>query len=243
LVRAIAERGVDVAFVAHGHRARIDHARHVSIDDDPRIVGDESLVAARALHDLAPVVVGRSLSTAIAFAGRSAGTLVVDRLLQTRPRALACSVLAVDAEQPWGSGRTFPFGDLLAPREELLAIADFVVPIGEADARHEVAIEHAVDRVGIVTSVARPDRIVRTLLDRGVEPIVHVERSDHAPTSTAEIQRISRLAARHGIDAWLVDEKSSVWLIGDLGAPVRSIAHRLVLAPSIVDRVLASPAR
>src|SRR5438445_227713 len=65
-----------------------------------------------------------------ASAGRVA-CLVVDGVLQARPYEFACSLLTIDEDLPWGSGKCPPAGDLKAPREALLAAADAVVSVGE----------------------------------------------------------------------------------------------------------------
>lgn len=240
IVRALVERGERAAFVGHAYRGRVDRPTRVSTDDDVRLVGDEALVAARALRDVAPVFVGETRARAISFAAKEARTLVVDHLLQTRPRPLDVSVLALDDRNPWGSERTFPFGDLVALPDALASLADVVVRIGSDDARHALGLPALSARLGIVTSVARPERILRELCARDVHPVVHVERADHARTPPREIKRISTLAARHRIDAWLADEKTFVSIAGDLGAPLVPIAHRVMLSPSLVDRLALS---
>ena len=239
IARALVERGERVVFVAHGHGGRVDRARRVHVDDDVRFVGDESIVAARALADVAPVIVGRSRAHALAFAATLGETLVVDHLHQTRPRPLDRAVLSLDARRPFGSGRTFPFGDLVAAPDTLTSLADVVVHVGADDARHVVSFARA-ERVGLITSVARPERVLRTVRDAGIDPVVHVERADHARLEPQEARALSTLARRHRLDAWLADEKSSVRLGDRAGAPIHVLGHRLALAPSIVDRLARS---
>jgi tetraacyldisaccharide 4'-kinase len=240
IVHALVDRGERAVFVAHGHRGRIDHARVVRIDDDPRIVGDESVVAARRLDDVAPVVVGRSRHEAIAFAATMGDTLVVDHLHQTRPRPLDRAVLAIDHHRPWGSGRTFPFGDLVAAPDVLASIADVVVRIGGDEATNAVHVPACGERVGLVTSVARPERIVRSLSGVGISLSVHVERADHAPSSSRERARLEDLARRHRLDAWFADDKSAVLVGPRAGVPIVALEHRLALHSSVVDRLARS---
>ncbi len=58
--------------------------------------------------------------------------IVVDGLLQAAPVRLAASLLVVDAEAPWGSGRCPPLGDLRAERGRLLKACDGVVTLHRA---------------------------------------------------------------------------------------------------------------
>lgn len=226
LVEAIAARGARVALVGHGHRAKVDGAVQVHADDDPGRVGDEALLAARALH--APVFVGRDRGEVLRLAARRADVLVVDRLLQTRPARLACSILAVDARgaAPW------PFGDLVAPWRSLRAACDVVVEIGSAVAPVTVELPPLPERFGLVTSVARPARVLASLPR---SPIVHLERGDHAPGSAGELRLLDALRRRHRLEAWVADAKTCV-LLPELGAlPVR---HFVTPSEALVDRVL-----
>jgi tetraacyldisaccharide 4'-kinase len=240
IVRALVERGERAVFVAHGHRGRVDRARVVQTDDDPRIVGDESIVAARRLENVAPVIVGRNRGESIAFAATFGDTLVVDHLHQTRPRPLDRAVLAIDRHRPWGSGRTFPFGDLVATPDTLASIADVVVRIGGDEAMHVLRIPPLGGRIGLVTSVARPDRIVRSLEDLGASPVIHVERADHAAGTRRDHARLTDLARRHRLEAWRADDKSAVLLGPHAGVPIVALEHRLALDSSVVDRLARS---
>ncbi len=248
LARALVERGERVAFVAHGHGGVAHAPRTVTSDDDPAIVGDEALLAARALSSIALVFSGGSREERLALAATQGRILVVDRLLQTRPQRLARSLLAHDVEAQWGSGRLIPFGDLASPRAHLLAAADEEIAIGGPDARSILeptlgAGPFSVDslrvaRVGLVTSMARPDRARRALERHGVKPIEHFVRADHRPLADGELTRLVRKATDSALDCWLLCPKSSVWLDGlDLGATAVVLQHRVELAASIVDRV------
>jgi hypothetical protein len=176
-------------------------------------------------------VVAKTRAEALAFAARTARVLVVDRLLQARPRRLACSLLAHDAlverANPW------PFGDLVASFPRLARATDERVEIGGPDAREEVRIEGTLDaaRIGLVTSLARPRRVLAALAAMGIHPRHHVERDDHASFSAAELRRL----AATPVDVWLLDAKSHVRAPG-LGLLVR---HEVVPSTALVERVRA----
>lgn len=217
------------ALVMHGAGARVGRARVVERTDDVRDVGDEALIAARALD--AKVIVAPSRAEALAFAARHARVLVVDRLLQTRPQRLARSLLAVDARMPFGAGVTLPFGDLVAPRAALVSAADEVVAIDEQ--HEELAIDPRARslRIGAVASLARPFRMQRALRMLGIHPVVFVERNDHDPVTDRERRALDRIAARERLDGWVVDAKTEA-----LGMPGLLLEHRVTLPAGVVDR-------
>jgi tetraacyldisaccharide-1-P 4'-kinase len=228
---ALARALGDVALVSHGAGARVTRARIVEHDDDVREVGDEALIAVRALD--AKVIVAPSRREAIAFAARHARTIVVDRLLQTRPVRLSRSILAVDARAPFGAGVTLPFGDLVAPRERLIAACDEIVAIGQQDEVLTLDPRARGLRVGAIASLARPDRMRRALQSLGVDPIVFVERNDHAPVNDRERRALEGLATRHRLDGWVVDAKTAV-----LGWEGFLLAHRVILPLGVAERVV-----
>ncbi len=219
----------DAALVMHGAGARVTRPRVVEETDDVRDVGDEALIAARALR--VKVIVAPSRNEALRLAARFARVLVVDRLLQTRPERLARSLLAVDAAAPFGAGVTLPFGDLVAPRAALMSACDEVVSIDEAHEQFTVDPRARTLRVGAVATLARPARMRRALTRLGVEPVVFVERSDHAPIGGRERRVLDKIAARERLDAWVVDAKTAV-----LGLPGILLEHRVILPAGVVDR-------
>ncbi len=129
----VAATGARVALEGHAYRARPMKARVVTPDAPRREVGDEALVAARALAGTGvAVIVGPSRREALGFASRTANVLVLDGVAQTAPRRADLALLAVDATEPWGrAGAVAPLGDLRASKDELLRACDGVVWIGD----------------------------------------------------------------------------------------------------------------
>jgi tetraacyldisaccharide 4'-kinase len=123
----LADQGLRVALVAHGYRAHTSSPRVVAGDDCVLAVGDDALVAARALQDRACVWVGEDRDLTLRAASECADVVVVDGLLQTRPRRLARSVLVLDGTRPFGAGACPPAGDLRGPVDALVAVCDEVV--------------------------------------------------------------------------------------------------------------------
>lgn len=207
------------SYVAHGYRASVRRARFVSPSDDVEVVGDEALEAAVQLGE-GRVVVGPSRQEAVDFAASHADILVLDGPLQLAPVRARLSLLAVDREAPLGSGVCPPRGDLRAPWSALRAQADLVVSVGDRLAPIDRgpagdALEAAVDvgpldrlrglRIGLATATARPDRFLRVLARRGIEPVEIVHAADHR-----------RLVLPRGapVDCWVIPGKCAGSLRG-----------------------------
>lgn len=231
--------------VSHCYGARLRRARFASPDDSASEVGDEALLAARALQGVARVAVGPSRQEALDEAARSGAHIVVfDGLLQARPHPVDFAVLAVDAERPWGSGEVPPIGDLRAPAADLVAEADALVAIAHDGAapitvpcahRGSMRLTRARDlvtgetvslealrslRVGLSTSIARPDRVRRALAAYGIEPSPLIIAADHAPPT---------FPPTPGLDAWLITEKCAAWLSHLVGHSERARLPRVLV--------------
>lgn len=196
--RELVRMGARVVLVGHAYRARPRRPRIVRPDDPIAEVGDEALACARELD--APVVVAPSRQAAVDFACGLADLVVIDGPLQIAPVRASLALLAVDADAPWGAGAPPPAGDLRAPREALLAHADHVVAV---DARPPT-IE--LERFGLFTAIARPDRLLRGLARR---PAVVLSAPDHGPA-----HRVAREVARWDpfVDGWVATSKCAIHL-------------------------------
>jgi tetraacyldisaccharide 4'-kinase len=126
--RDLALAGARVAFIAHGYSARQQAPIVCSGRESPRQVGDDTLVAARALHHLGVAVwVGQDRDVILRCAAAHADVLVIDGLLQSRPRKLDRSVLVLDAAHPFGGGACPPAGDLRGSALSFFDLCDEVV--------------------------------------------------------------------------------------------------------------------
>jgi len=254
--------GARVAVVGHAYRAHPGRARRVSPQDDVREVGDEALECAGRLWGRGvPVVVGRSRQAALDLALDMADVAVVDGPCQTTPGRASLALLAVDASSPWGSGLCPPQGDLRAPPPVLLAETDRVVAIGAGSLpggvdfdRAEVVSDGAhLDgrlrgweelrrfRVGLLTAIARPQRVVAMLEEHGVRPTVTIHGADHRAA------RRERL--RPGmVDLWLCTPKCRTHLgpppavvpAFEGAVPVATLDYSLRLGESL-KRALLDP--
>ncbi len=227
--RALVANGARVALVGHGygaHASRRGVARIVTLTDRVEEVGDEALACARALPDVS-VVVAPTRQAALDLALSLADVAVLDGVHQTLPRA-SLALLAVDPRDPWGAGACPPRGDLRAPRAALEALADLVVPIvatsrgAFVDGRLAGWEELRGLRVGLVTALARPRRVLELLAANGVHPRVVRTLSDHGrgrvPRSTA-------------VDLWLTTGKCRESLLASGSGAVAELEHEVLLPP------------
>jgi tetraacyldisaccharide 4'-kinase len=269
LARKIAARGERVVLVGHGYMASPGFARVVRPEDDVREVGDEALWAARALDPVGvEVVVAPSRQAAVDFAATRARRLVVDGLLQARPRRVARSMLIVDGCRPWGSGDVPPAGDLRAPPAALLEAADTLVSMEDgdeaeiaasvvSDGRHVFHVSTKIGRalaadgsalpiaalmnlrVGILLGIARPDRILRALERRGIRPRVVMTFADHAVPGPAILQGAADAARARRVEVWLCTQKCMTKLPGAIaGLRVHGLVQELDPSDALVDAAL-----
>jgi tetraacyldisaccharide-1-P 4'-kinase len=281
LARALAGHG-RVAVVASGYAARLGGPLLVNRDLPARLVGDEAALLGRVLEPLGiPVVVGQDRSDAIRLAaaeairgateaiGPTASLVLVDGLLQARPRRVHRSLLVLDADAPWGAGRCPPVGDLRARRDRLLRAADAVVLVGgdtmvvggqatppELDlggmpkfrVPSRVHGAHAPDGTAVDFGTLRRARLGLWLA---------VARPDRILRSLAAAgvePRVVSVEADHAhpalgidprtdrVDAWLTSTKCATKLGSRLGqAPVWVIDHRLEVDRALLDFVAGPP--
>ena len=251
LVEALAAHGFEVALVGHAYRARPGFARVVRANDDVAEVGDDALFAARRLarSDI-DVIVGPSRQEATLFAARRARWLVFDGLLQARPARLARSILLLDSTLAWPNGHCPPAGDLRAPPRALLRAADAAIVVADevesadvvahldraryADGREVPLSELRGVAIGLVLTVARPDRILAGLARRGLYPVVTLAFPDHHRPAPAELAQATARTT-HRIEAWLTTGKCATKLPSEAaGAPILILEHAVQLSERLV---------
>jgi tetraacyldisaccharide 4'-kinase len=253
--RALAEDGARVVLVGHAYRSARRNACVVSIGTRGDVhestleeVGDEALVCARSLlASGVRVVVGPTRQSAIDHATTlSPDVIVLDGPLRISRSGRILSLLAVDADQPWGSRHLPPAGDLRATREALVACADHVVPVDATPTavRWESGLRAPVTslagmRLGLFTAIARPGRLIDKLQELGarLEEIVSV--SDHGPmTAGARATLLSSGCRRVDVDAWIATEKCALHLGEALRHPRFGTLESCLSLSSSVRRAL-----
>ena len=269
--RDLALAGARVAFIAHGYTSRQQAPIACSGRESPRQVGDDTLVAARALHDLDVAVwVGHDRDFTLRCAAMHADVLVIDGLLQTRPRKLDRSVLVLDAAHPFGGGACPPAGDLRGSVRSLFDLCDEVVLVQDPlrDGNAPVALPRSTPftrtawvevtglrrqdgvsplgsvagrNVGFASLLARPDRVLATMRARGIEPACTWHGADHRSPGRQDLHALRKLAHQHRLDAWLVTTKCVTQFENhDLGAPCLALEIASRLDPT-PHPVLDSP--
>jgi len=258
LARALAAAGESVAVVASAYPARDRTPRPVRRGDSVESVGDEALWLCRALdRDGVPVFLGTPRSAALGLAARAAPLVIVDGLLQSRPRRLAWSLLALDAAAPWGAARCPPAGDLRARRDRLIDACDAVLLATDAalprpatsvqfggkttiswsselngawtpEGRFVPTAELRRLRLGLLLAIARPERVAAALAARGIALCATELHLDHAvPTAWPN----------PAVEAWLTTAKCATKVRQKAGAPpVWTLDHRARLPPEFVER-------
>ena len=197
----------------------------MGVGDPLSQVGDEALLAAGALGPSGvAVVVGPRRSDAVALAAAIADVLVLDGVAQTTPVRATLALLAVDSVDPWGRAVALPpGGDLRAPRAVLLGACDMVVAVGDESSNSSISLRARLElgdgvrlgadrvdwrtlaskRLGLLTAMARPDRVVRALERRGLRIGAVVRAPDHGPFPPEAVERARRMP----VDLWLTTAK------------------------------------
>jgi tetraacyldisaccharide-1-P 4'-kinase len=94
-------------------------------------------------------------------------------------------------------------------------------------------------RVGLVVALGRPDRVVRWLSRRGVEPRAIARGRDHGPFR-GPARLATRLASARGIDVWLATPKCALHAAGGLpGLPIAVLDHSVALHPELRNHLRA----
>lgn len=188
--RELVNSGRSVAVVSHGYGASLRQTcrcwGHEAVDQ----VGDDTLLIARALkNDNVSVWVGRNRNEALEAASRCAQVIVMDGTLQSRPRALAHSVLVVSAENPWGCGQFPPLGDWRVAPTAAWDACDEVVIV--RDVRSRTTWTHVLEEMARGLSDAAPkvfDRWRQGLIRSAAVDLAH-PRSARRELSWSEAAR------------------------------------------------------
>jgi tetraacyldisaccharide-1-P 4'-kinase len=118
------------------------------------------------------------------------------------------------------------------PAYEVRTIFDCAV---DADGREVPLVRLARASFGLVLAVARPERIERALLRRGLVPRVTLRFADHARPSWAALEH-AKAEARVPFEAWLTTAKCATKLPRAVaGIPVWVLRHELVLPEHLLS--------
>jgi tetraacyldisaccharide 4'-kinase len=205
LVAHLVERGYKPGIVTRGYGGSGTIVRRVAVDDDPALVGDESILLARRTG--APVAVGRDRPAA-AHLLVSAGcdVIVSDDGLQHYALARDCEVVVIDGDRRFGNGWLLPAGPLRETPGRLKVADAIIVNGGRALLRGALSMrleaKNAVALVGetvqplsalagrtihAIAGIGNPERFFNMLRARGIE-VMGRPLADHAHLTSHDIE-------------------------------------------------------
>lgn len=181
------ERGLRPGLAARGYGGRARHGPSwVTPDSDPREVGDEPVLLARATG--CPVAVApRRADAAGLLIGEGVDVVVCDDGLQHYALARDLEIAVMDAARGYGNGRLLPAGPLREPPARLAEVdlalrqgpgEDFELapqalrPVAGGDARQPLSA-FAGRRVHAVAGIGDPERFFAGLRAAGVSVLAH----------------------------------------------------------------------
>jgi tetraacyldisaccharide 4'-kinase len=204
LVARLSDFGFKPGVVTRGYGGSFGNVRLVDSFDDPRVVGDESILLARRTG--APVAIGRDRPAASQLLVNAGCDVVVsDDGLQHYALARDCEIVVIDGDRRFGNGWLLPAGPLRETRARLSAADAIVVNGGRAlldgafsmrlEAKGALSLiggaaktlnEFAGRSVHAVAGIGNPDRFFNMLRAHGIEVVGHA-LPDHAHLQAADI--------------------------------------------------------
>jgi tetraacyldisaccharide 4'-kinase len=197
LVARLQRLGFSPGVVTRGYGGSSASIRLVESSDDPRVVGDESILLAR--RTCVPVSVGRNRPAASQLlVSAGCDVIVSDDGLQHYPLARDCEIVVIDGDRRFGNGWLLPAGPLRETPARLAAADAIVVNGGRAlldgalsmriEAKGALALvgagsksldDFAGHSVHAIAGIGNPERFFNMLRAHGIEVTGH-PLPDHA---------------------------------------------------------------
>jgi len=245
----LAARGVAAHVVSRGYGGRVegplkvDEMAHTADE-----VGDEPLLMAA----FAPTWVAkdRALGAKAAIAA-GAEAILLDDGFQNPALHKDLSIIVVDAAVGFGNGRVLPAGPLREKVSGGLKRGNAIVSIGSQKAQAALGVnwpeiaalprlqaalkplEMGMDwrgaKVLAFAGIGRPEKFFRSLKQEGAEIVASHSFADHAPYSTAVLQRLLKEAAQKGAQL-VTTEKDAARLPASFRPQVLAFPVRLEFA-------------
>lgn len=207
--------------------------------------GDEPLLIKRACPNALVISYAkRVVSARQAIDKFGARLILLDDGFQHRQLARDFDLVLLDSEEPFGNGKLLPAGTL-RERPDALVRATHLFQVGESS-NGRMAVERFGKQLGqvaivppilpglegkplgLLTGVARPERVRSSLEKAGIRVVFHRAFRDHHGFLPAELDSVHRAAERAGAVAVLTTSKDrariSSW---DGGLPLVEIPHTL----------------
>jgi tetraacyldisaccharide 4'-kinase len=204
LVAHLTECGYKAGVVTRGYGGSSRDVRRISAADDPRMVGDESILLARRTG--VPVAIGRDRPAAAQLlVSGGCNVIVSDDGLQHYALARDCEVVVIDGDRRFGNGWLLPAGPLRETPGRLKAADAIVVNGGRAllpgalsmrlEAKNAIALRGgavqplsglAGTSIHAVAGIGNPERFFNMLRSRGIE-VDGRALADHARVTQDDI--------------------------------------------------------
>ena len=217
-----------IAILSRGYGRSAKGLVEVKTDTDWRESGDEPLMIKRSVPDAA-VIVGGERSKGARFAVEKLGSklIILDDGFQHRPLYRDLDLVMVDAQNPLGNGRLLPAGPLrekvtaLSRAHALVAIGCDVGPARELSADYgkpliqaesitylpKQLIDAPATKCFVVSGIARPERLYKSIEDKGIDICGRLAFSDHHPFGPEDREAIYKTARQAGAEAVLTTAK------------------------------------
>ena len=204
LVARLTDLGFKPGVVTRGFGGSSGNVRLIGASDDPKIVGDESILLARRTG--VPVAIGRDRPAASQLLVNAGCDVVVsDDGLQHYALARDCEIVVIDGDRRFGNGWLLPAGPLREAPARLGSADAIVVNGGRAlldgalsmrlEAKSALSLignaakpldEFAGRSVHAVAGIGNPERFFNMLRAHGIEVVGH-PLPDHAQLRTTDI--------------------------------------------------------
>jgi tetraacyldisaccharide-1-P 4'-kinase len=93
-------------------------------------------------------------------------------------------------------------------------------------------------RAGVLTAMARPERLIAALARRGIVPRAIVSVRDHGPFDDSGRRRVEEATAAGGLDLWLATPKCALHAARAMPAlPVAVVDQLVTLHPALRTRL------
>jgi tetraacyldisaccharide 4'-kinase len=244
---ALRERNA-IAVLSRGYGRKERRQVVVEPDSDWKEAGDEPILIKRACPSaliLSGVERARSARRAVEEFGSK--LILLDDGFQHRAIARDLDIVLLDAAKPLGNGWRLPAGPM---RESVAALgrANAILSVGTGDVAEKLGRQMGIltvqalprvelsqvlpspmgKRCFLLTGIARPERVVAMLQQKGIEPVGHRAYGDHAEFTESALSEVEKAARQSKAELILTTEKDQVRLRSWKGEiPLASVPYTI----------------
>jgi tetraacyldisaccharide 4'-kinase len=242
LARLLEREGWDADVLSRGYGRSSQATERVDGAGDAARFGDEPLLIARAAG--VPVYVGANRYEAGLLAEAETGGVgrhvhLLDDGFQHRQLARDLDIVVMHRSDL--RERLLPAGRLREPLSSLERAGVIVLRAEDAEleatlrryasresrfwhVRRTLALSNAGKRAVAFCAIARPEEFFRALAAAGVDVVAQVSFRDHHRYTAGDMERLAKLARRHGCDQFVTTEKDEVKLDASLRLQLNAVA-------------------